>query len=99
MNKFCHGCAASIHVTATTCPRCGAKQPGKVGDRDKTTAGLLAIFLGGWGVHKFYLRKPGWGIVYLLLVWTLIPALLGIIEGIRYLCMNQNTFDSKYNVE
>lgn len=65
--------------------------------RDKTSAGLLAIFLGGLGVHKFYLGKPLWGVIYLLLVWTSIPLLLGIIEGIRYLCMDKTNFNSRYN--
>ena len=42
---------------------------------------LFAIFLGGIGVHKFYVKEHGWGIIYLLFCWTYIPAILGIIEG------------------
>lgn len=43
---------------------------------------LLAIFLGGIGVHKFVARKYFMGVVYLLFCWTGIPALVGFIEGI-----------------
>lgn len=60
--------------------------------KDKTTAGLLAIFLGGLGAHKFYLGKPGQGILYLLFCWTYIPGILGLIEGIKYLTKNERDF-------
>lgn len=65
--------------------------------KDKVAAGILAILLGGIGVHKFYLGKPIQGIFYFLFCWTYIPTILGVIEGIVYLCENKETFDSKYN--
>jgi TM2 domain-containing membrane protein YozV len=34
--------------------------------KNKVVAGLLAIFVGGLGIHKFYLGKVGQGILYLL---------------------------------
>lgn len=40
-------------------------QYGPVGSRDKTTALLLAIFLGGLGGHQFYVGKTGMGILYI----------------------------------
>ena len=43
---------------------------------------ILAFFLGGIGVHKFYAGKIGAGIVYLLFCWTGIPALIAFIEFI-----------------
>lgn len=43
---------------------------------------LLAIFLGGLGIHKFYAGKVGMGIIYILFSWTLIPSVIGFIEGI-----------------
>lgn len=30
--------------------------------KSKITAGLLALFLGGLGIHKFYLNEGGTGI-------------------------------------
>ncbi len=59
-------------------------------------AGLFALLLGGVGVHKFYLGRVGWGIVYLLFCWTFIPAVLGLIEGIIYITMSDQAFAQKY---
>ena len=56
---------------------------------NKLIAALLALFLGGFGIHKFYLHRPIQGIIYLLLCWTWIPSLIAFIEGIVYLCMSQ----------
>ena len=57
--------------------------------KSKVAAGLLAIFLGGIGVHKFYMGKIGMGILYLLFCWTGIPACVGFIEGIIYLVLSE----------
>ena len=35
--------------------------------KSKTTAAILAIFLGGLGIHRFYLGKTSSGFVYLVL--------------------------------
>lgn len=64
--------------------------------KSKTTAGILAIFLGGIGVHKFYLNRPWLGILYLLLCWTYVPAVVGLIEGIIYLASSDQKFYEKY---
>lgn len=53
--------------------------------RNRIAAALLAIFLGTFGIHKFYLGKPIQGIIYLLFFWTFLPGLIGFIEGIIYL--------------
>jgi len=65
-------------------------------NRNRVTAALLAMFLGGLGVHKFYLGRPGLGIIYILLCWTFIPAIIGFIEGLVYLSMNEPAFQQKY---
>ena len=43
---------------------------------------ILAFFLGGIGVHKFYAGKTGAGIACLLFCWTGIPALIALIDFI-----------------
>jgi hypothetical protein len=48
--------------------------------RDEVVGILLALFLGGFGVHHFYLRRTGLGILYICFCWTGIPSLLGFIE-------------------
>jgi TM2 domain-containing membrane protein YozV len=48
--------------------------------KDEVVGVLLALFLGGFGLHHFYLRRNGLGILYLVFCWTGITALLGLIE-------------------
>ena len=64
--------------------------------KSRVIAALLALFLGGIGVHKFYLGKWVQGILYLALCWTYIPAIVGLIEGIVYLCSSNDGFAKKY---
>lgn len=66
--------------------------------KSKVAAGILGIFLGGIGVHKFYMGKIGMGILYLCFCWTGIPAVIGFIEGIIYLCSNDENFQLKNHV-
>ncbi|MHA1796139.1 MAG: NINE protein [Promethearchaeota archaeon] len=60
--------------------------------KDRIVAALLAIFLGGFGVHKFYLGNITMGIIYLILSFTGIPEIIGFIEGIIYLTKNDEEF-------
>jgi TM2 domain-containing membrane protein YozV len=65
--------------------------------KDKNIAALLAFFLGSVGAHKFYLGQIGWGIVYLLFSWTLIPYFAAIIEFIMLALMDQDEFNRRFN--
>lgn len=49
--------------------------------RDEVLGVLLALFLGSFGIHHFYLRRNGLGVLYLIFSWTGIPAILGFIEA------------------
>ena len=74
--------------------------------KDHIAAGLLAIFLGVFGVHKFYLGYNTAGFIMLgvailggLLsfgIATSIVWLIGLIEGIIYLVKNQAEFEQAY---
>ena len=48
--------------------------------RDEVVGILLALFLGTFGIHHFYLRRTGLGILYCCFSWTTIPTVLGFIE-------------------
>lgn len=48
--------------------------------RDEVVGILLALFLGGFGIHHFYLRRTGLGILYACFFWTGFPWVLGFIE-------------------
>lgn len=75
------------------------------GDKNKIVAALLALFLGGLGIHKFYLGKTTAGAIMLvcsLLGWvflfvpTLIVGLIAFIEFIIYLVTPDEDFERKY---
>lgn len=65
--------------------------------KSKTSAILLALFLGGFGAHKFYLGQKGKGILYIIFCWTLVPSIIALIELILLICMDEKTFNEKYN--
>ena len=48
--------------------------------KDATVGVLLALFLGGFGAHKFYMGHIGLGVLYLLFFWTFIPAIVALVE-------------------
>lgn len=99
---FCSSCGEIIKEQAEICPECGVSQSSS-GDVDieggpsRTTAGILAILLGGIGAHKFYLGNTGMGILYLIFCWTFIPAIVGLIEGIIYLTKSDEEFVKQYS--
>lgn len=65
--------------------------------KSRTTAAILAIFLGGLGLHRFYLDKWITGLIYLVFCWTFIPAFLGLFEGIYYFMLNDSEFNATHN--
>lgn len=102
--KYCRDCGAPINARAEICPKCGVRQFAPPNcfttlapnGKSKLAAALFAIFLGGLGIHKFYLGRIGWGIVYLLFCWTFIPTIVAFIEGILLLVMSDEEFNRKY---
>jgi len=65
--------------------------------KNKNVATALAFFLGGLGVHKFYLGQSGTGFLYLLFFWTCIPAILGFFEALHLLALKEEDFNKQYN--
>lgn len=64
--------------------------------KNRFVAAALAFFLGGFGVHKFYLGKWN-GLFYLILCWTYVPVIIALIEGVLYLVNGEDEFNRKYN--
>ena len=91
---FCRGCGKEIHESARACPACGATQYSG-SEKRKIVAGFLALFLGGFGIHRFYLGQ-WWGLIYLLLCWTFIPAILAFFEAIVFFCTSEANWRKKY---
>jgi TM2 domain-containing membrane protein YozV len=68
----------------------------------KIPAGICGILLGSLGIHKFILGYTGAGLVMLLvsllscLILSPIMHLIGLIEGIVYLCKSDEDFVRTY---
>ncbi|WP_241485965.1 TM2 domain-containing protein [Chryseobacterium angstadtii] len=65
--------------------------------KEKNTAAILSFFLGGIGIHRFYLGQTVMGVFYLIFCWTFIPAFIAFIDFFVFIFMSQNKFDLKYN--
>ena len=79
---------SGIHINVENTQGAAAQQTIVVSGKvvNKAVYCVLALLLGGIGVHKFYCGRIGAGICYLLFCWTLIPAIIALIEGISALC-------------
>ena len=93
---FCRACGKEIRGITATCPGCGVRQRAVVHGKSKIVAALMAFFLGGFGIHRFYLGK-WWGVFYLLFFWSMIPSLVAILEAIVFLRTGDEIWDARYN--
>jgi TM2 domain-containing membrane protein YozV len=68
----------------------------------KLAAGLLGIFLGSFGIHKFVVGYTKAGLIMLLVtvltcgVAGFVMGLIGVIEGIIYLTQTPQEFKATY---
>ena len=67
------------------------------GAEKKMVAGILALLLGAWGIHKFYLGYTKEGVIQIVLGLCFgIGWILAIIEGIMYLTKSDQEFVDTY---
>lgn len=73
--NYCHNCGKPMAPNADVCLNCGVKAIAPISPdaKSKLVAGLLGIFLGGFGVHNFYLGYTKKAVLQLVL------QILGII--------------------
>jgi hypothetical protein len=92
--KYCAKCGAELHDESVVCPKCGCPAPvlgaqlGNVSEKSWVAALLLCFFLGGLGVHRFYVGKVGTGILMLLTlggfgIWALIDFIIILVGSFR----------------
>lgn len=95
---YCRECGKQVSDQAPTCPHCGcvlltSSEPLASYDPNRSrydwlTTLLLCFFLGGLGIHSFYVKKTGIGVVQLLTaggcgVWALIDFIMIIVGSYR----------------
>ena len=93
--KYCSNCGKALDENITFCPGCGQNiNTNNNQQKSKIAAGLLGIFLGGIGVHNFYLGYTSKAITQLLLtlvgwiacgIGPVIAGVWGLIEGVLIL--------------
>ena len=99
--NYCPNCGNPTGPQAAVCVKCGVSlaapmgAPGMAGAKSKLAAGLLGIFLGGLGVHNFYLGYTKKAVIQLLVsllgglftcgIATLGISIWGLVEGIMIL--------------
>ena len=111
---YCQNCGKELPEGTTVCFECGAAQTTvsaqNMNPRNNSTnenntskskvgAAVLALFLGGFGVHDFYLGFISKGVIKILLTivsFGIIGGIWGFVDFIRIICGNINT-DAKGN--
>lgn len=87
--NFCTNCGAAVQPGAAICTGCGvpinssAEMP--EGGKDWLTTLLLCIFVGAFGIHRFYTNSPVIGVIQLLTgggcgIWAIVDLIM-IITG------------------
>ena len=62
----------------------------------QTTAVLLAMFGGAFGLHHFYLGGRRRGFIYLAFFWTILPMFIGWYDAVKLAQLAPHEFDRKY---
>lgn len=91
---FCYKCGRGIAPNLASCPYCHTPQV-QFNHKNKGTAGLLAFFFGGFGIHRFYLGQ-WWGIFYLLFWGSFIPTIVSFIEAFVFWFTSNERWNAKY---
>ena len=109
--NFCYNCGTQINAQQIMCVKCGVSlskshsgSSSEGGGKNRIIIGIVAILVGFLGIHKFYHGSWGWGIVYLLIsligcvliLPLIIIDIVGIVEGIKYLIMDDEEYNQKY---
>ena len=62
---------------------------------NQIAAGVLSILLGDIGVGHFYTGQTLRGVLDILFCWTGVPAIIGLVEGIIWLCDSEEEWSER----
>ena len=62
--NYCSACGNAMDARAEVCPQCGVRQLPAVPPKSRMVTAMLAIFLGSFGLHRFYLGQALPGLAY-----------------------------------
>ena len=84
---FCSSCGTQL-AGGAFCPNCGAAA---------TPGQAQPTFQQTYAPGAPAKSRVTAGVIYILLCWTYVPAIVGLVEGIIYLTQDDNTFNAKVN--
>src|SRR5258707_2819011 len=103
--NFCYNCGTATSSVQIMCVKCGASVAAHK-EKSKAVAGLLGIFLGHLGAHKFYLGYTTQAVITLVVtiiggiltvgVAAAVTWIVGLVEGIIYLTKSDQEFRETY---
>ena len=101
----CIRCGTGVSTAGASRSVGGGTNARTTWEKNKLVAGLLGILLGGCGAQKYYMGSWGWGLIFTGALFLtmgfsgLVTGIIGLIEGIMFLMMSEDTFAEKYPSE
>ncbi|MDE6871152.1 MAG: TM2 domain-containing protein [Bacteroidales bacterium] len=112
-DTFCTSCGTLVPDGASFCPGCGASVSSRGANdartavpapkvdlegKDRVTTAILALLIGGLGVHYFYLGKVTGGFLTILLTFCTCGmwGFILLVQAILMLTMSDADFAAKY---
>ena len=86
--QYCNHCGATSDTQAKFCSSCGKSSEAGISEKSFVTTLVLAVILGGLGVHRFYVGKIGTGILMFLTlgglgIWSLIDLIVIALQKFK----------------
>lgn len=108
--NYCKECGGKVNPKAIICVNCGCstrKVNNNIKSKNRYVAAILAFFLGGLGIHEFYIDNKGKGIMLLLFclvggvitygISSAICWIIALVDMIKFLMMTDEEFSNRYN--
>lgn len=86
---YCANCGKPVDSEASVCLSCGFAI--KKENVNNMVLAIIALLLGGLGIHNFMMGENKKGIVKILLCWTGISSIIALVDAIKL-------FQDKYEI-